>query len=238
MRARPITLTEYKLDWLKDLRGHTYNQRLVDQAFKYIIEEKKRAFANIRGRTPGPETCLVTAQDRFKQVTDIGGSLPSDLVLDNFGTWLAALIRAPVNATITASLTDSGGTARSTAIYTTGAGGAVFNYDAGSGSLGTQLQVGSSSTAPARTDYVIGTAFGGAPESGLFDTGTGSSAAGVIAASGSIVAGAAITVRETGFYARWYSAAAVRTLMLFHDAVTETVFAAGAPVTVQWTITL
>jgi len=165
-----------------------------------------------------------------------GKSKPRNLILNNFGVWLAGLIRTPVTGLTTITLKDDGGADRTFYVYHTGTGA----FNAANTTLGTNFRVGSSVAAPARTDYTIGAGFPTAPESGLFGTGSGSYAAGVISFSAAITAGGSGTVNECGFYGRWFdTGGALRNIMLFHDLISPGVsFTPGQIITVSCTITL
>lgn len=182
---------------------------------------------------------FVTVRGPDGKVKAQGSSKPNNLILDNFGTWLAAFIQAITEATRTITLTDDGGTSRTVYIY--GETAYLFNYPDGAVDIGTQLRVGSGSTAPARDDYAIETAFATSPESTYFDTGTGSYAAGAISLSGSITAGGSGTIREVGLFGYWTAVAAGTRyrFMLFHDALSPAVsFSAGDIIGVSYSITL
>jgi len=224
--------------WLNELRGYTYNSKLIDKAFKYLLEEKLRAL-NYRPIF-SPIALIVCHMN--KEVLSLGGSTPSDLVLDNFGTWLAAFFRAEVTANkINIPLVEKGGTTRNIAVYGRAATGEIhFNYYPYS--VGTKIQIGSSTVAPTRGDYAIGTAFTVAPESELNDTGHGSYAAGGVTFSTSITAGGSGTINESGVFGRWHDQTASSTrydFMLFHDSISPGVsFSAGQSITIQYSISL
>lgn len=179
--------------------------------------------------------CAVT--DKKRKILDIGFNTPEDLILDNFGKWLAAFVTPPAQAAISVILTDVANSSQT--FKTISASSGYFNtYDIVQ--IGTRLQVGSGSTAAARANYAIQTAFGTSPESGRFATGVGSYAAGYVSLSGAISAGGSGTVNETGFFGVWANTAnAQKEIMLFHDILGAGVgFVAGNSIIVSYSIAL
>jgi len=164
------------------------------------------------------------------RIKGIGFNEPFDLMLNNFGLWFAMLVSTP-GATPTCTVTDTGNNARTLQAY----GGNVFDNV---NSMGTRLQLGSSSTTPARTDIAIGTALPTAPESGVFGSGAGSYASGVVSWSASVTAGGAGTVRESGFFGYFGdNVGTLRTIMLFHDLISPVVpYVAGNVLTCSYSM--
>lgn len=222
--------------WLNNLQGATYTKQLEDAVhakarrltFDYLVENDLRE-ARLH------ETVAVSILDRKNHILGISINKPNDLILNNFGKWLAALIRAPNGDSTSVSLTDY---QNSSQTFYTYASNLAFNDV--SEDLGTKLAVGSDDTAAARTDYHVGTTFGTAPESSLFDSGTGSYAATYISFSGAISAGDSGTVKETGFYGAWSTTgAALKYIMLFHDILeTPKSFVAGNTINVSYSISI
>ena len=93
------------------------------------------------------------------------------------------------------------------------------------GLTGTEMQLGSGTTAAMRTDYAIETALGSAPESGRFSTTQGSYNAGYVSFAGAITAGGSGMVNETGFFGAWNTNADnnVSRFMLFRDILGSSV---------------
>ena len=175
-------------------------------------------------------------------IQGISQSKPNNLILNNFGTWLAGLIRAPVNTDTTISLTDTGNNSRDTNTYDNQGACHVFNGHDGTITLGTQIQVGGGSTTAARTDYAIETPLSTSPEDALFDTGTGSYATGTISLAGAITAGGTETINEVILAAKWHYGAAASgnaVFALFHDIlVSGEAFTPGQTITAAYTINL
>ena len=178
-------------------------------------------------------TVIISENDIIQAITQ---SRPNNLILDQFGKWLAGWLRAPVVADGSVSIKDTGGTARNIQLWSGTTTASVFNIDTGD-KLGSLIQVGAGTTAAARDDVNIETAFGTAPEDTLFDTGSGSYAAGAVSVSGAISAGGAGTIAEVGLFAAWTLNITLYNFMLFHDILASTeAFVAAQTITAAYTI--
>lgn len=228
-----MSLEESNSLWTEQYVGAKFSKRLEEEL---MAEHYERMLKETRRRIF--ESVVVSVLDKRRRIKGIGLNAPNDLILNNFGKWLAALIRTPVSSDTTTSLTTDAGAGATVYIYATA--GRTFNDTDATRSLGTYLRVGGGATAPARDDYAIETPFGTSPESGYFGTGSGSYAAAAISFSGAITAGGAGTVREAGFFGQWrrYSPGANLTFMLFHDAISAVAFVLGNTITVAYTINL
>jgi len=187
---------------------------------------------------------FVTVTDEKGKVLARGKSKPNNLILDNFGSLLAALISTvAMDATKNVTLTDDGGNSR---VLVTAA-----KLPSGSGSyyilyteffpVGGQLRVGSGTTPPDRGDDSITTPFTTAPESGYFDAGSGSYAAGTVSISGAITAGGSGTVNEVGLFLFlcFPTGPTQYKFMMFHDLISPGVsFTPGKIITASYSITL
>ena len=228
-------LKELNDNWEKKFLGKIFSKRLESRLLR---EHTERMLKEVDRRIF--ESVVVSVLDRKGRIKGIGLNVPNDLILDNFGLLLASLIRAPVAAVTAFNMTDVTGAVKSFNSYSSGGASAyTFNNSLTAAiALGTQLQVGSGTTAPSRGDYCIETAFVTAPESGRFATGIGSYAAGAISFSGAITAGGSGVVNETGFFAIWRNLA-TPTVMLFHDVLAAGVpFTAGKIINVSYSISL
>lgn len=225
-------------DYLHDFRGYSQKQKLMDDLSRFLLRSKLEwAYHTGVSRFSQEVALVIIGEPESKEILDIGGSLPGDLFVDNWGTVWAGLFRAPINGNTAVTLTDTSNTARQ--LYSMEDAGATFN--ASNAIIGSRIQVGSGTTAPARSDYKIQTAFATAPENALFDTGTGSYAAGSgnITVSGSITAGnEAGTINEAILAGVWYtySAGAAENICICHDATTATAFSNAKSITVQYSI--
>ena len=151
---------------LFDFVGYTQKEKVVMDATKILLENKAKAL----GYLPKPaEVSLVIASENG-EIKSIGGSVPNDLINNNWGIMFAAWFRSttPGGGTII-SLDDDGGVARTIKIGTSVGPGAWNNATGGS-----RFQVGQGSTVAARSDLAIETPFANAgPEDSLENTGVG-----------------------------------------------------------------
>jgi len=174
-----------------------------------------------------------------------GKSRRRNLILDNFGKFLAGLISyVATGSKLAISLVDDGGVSQTIAVHSSdpyAATSVLFNF-AKSVDVGGMMRIGSGTTPPARGDYKIETPFTVAPESDYFEAGTASYAAGVITISAGITAGGSGTINETGFFGKMTDGGdytVSRMIMLFHDAISPSVsFSAGDSITVEYSISL
>ena len=227
--------------WKRQVIGSTFDKRLKQALYESqqrVYREQLSRFEHIGIH----ETAIVAALDRRRRVKDIGLNVPSDLILDNFGTWLAGFIRQPVKDDSSVYLHNLSDASKRVLVYSDlNLSDRCFSYP-GSYALGTNLQLGESDNAPGRGDYAITDAFATSPESGRFGTGPGSytDGTGVISFNGAITAGGSGTIKEAGFFVYWqdYDKASLEALM-FHDLISPTVaFVASDILTCAYTITL
>jgi len=202
------------------------------------IDELIRESIKLRHPFQHFATVIISQGDIIKGISQ---SKPNNLILDNFGTWLAGFFRAPVQgATFSVSLKGDDGAANDVFIFgSSSAGALLFNYY--TKIPGSTLKVGSGSTPAARGDYDIETALATSPEDTFFDSGTGSYAAGSISVGGAITSGGSGTINEVGIYGHWWEETGdvEDDHMLFHDIlVSGEAFTPGQTITVAYTINL
>jgi len=174
-----------------------------------------------------------------------GKSKWNNLILDNFGSFLAGLIsHVGKLSSFTVDVVGDDGLTKTIMVITPepDTSGSYYFGNVGWEDLGGHMRIGSGTTAPARGDYKIETPFTVAPESDYFDAGTASYSAGTITISGSITAGGSGTINETGFFLKMQDKddyAVRHMIMLFHDAVSPGVsFSAGDSITVEYSVSL
>jgi len=225
--------------YLHDYRGRTFKPRIADDAARYLYEQKL-GYAS-RNRTKfSPEVIgIYVTEPSTSELLEIGGSLPSDLFLNNFGTWFAALMQQPVTGIDVVTLTNTAaGSDTNVGIYNATGGRQTFgSATSGGGNMGSQIQLGSSSTAPTRADHVVNTPLATAPENALFGTGPGSYGAGTITCSGSVTSGGTGTINEAGFHFSWWNSTTIVSYMVCHDLTTSTPFVASKSITCQYSFT-
>lgn len=187
------------------------------------------------------ECVMCAATDERRKILDIGFNTPEDLILDNFGLFLAGNVRNPVATYSGGVFKDIANVSKTINVFGQAAGSA-YNYGYSALACGTLLQLGSGTTAAARSNYAIQTALGTAPENTTFGTGYGSYAAGTgyVNFASSITAGGSGTVNETGFFGRWVDQTqSLVTIMLFHDILGSGVaFIAGNSLIVSYSIAI
>jgi hypothetical protein len=242
--------------WRDNLVGMTFNKPLEEaimrkhtieigierseQRAKQLKEQLKRFDSELSIETITTlqnisEGAFVTAVNPDNEITDIGFNCPDDLVLDNFGLWLASFVRSPISASTSVNLTDTANSSQQFQIYAISSSYNTFNNN---GAIGTMLQVGSGSTAAARSNYAIQTAFGTGPEASRFGTSNGGYGSGSISFSGAISAGGSGTVNELGCFGAFNNVSSqTKYVMLFHDILSSGVsFTPGTTLNASYSI--
>lgn len=183
---------------------------------------------------------IIISEPRGKEqiIKGVAQSGINNLIMDNFGKWLAIWFRSPISGQNTVVLKDITDTNRNVICYDNQQNFNQFNVDAAD-ILGTSIQIGSGSTPATRADVNVETAFIVAPEDALFDTGNGAYGAGGIAIVGAIVAGGAGTIAEVCLFAQWTWTDTLASFLLFHDILGATeAFVLGDTITATYTINL
>lgn len=219
---------------------HLKEMRLQLQRVNGVTPQKLRVLQSIN------ECSAVTVTNPDGKIVDVGFNCADDLILDNFGKWLAGIAAAPTSVGdgagyTTVTLNDTGNTARTVAIYREPSADAYSTFSAPvvTGVMGSYIQLGDSDTAATRADFNIGSALPDAPESSMFGTSTGSYGSGAISFSGAVTAGGASTAKEMGWFCKWKYGVTIGTFMLFHDLLVPTVaYVAGQTLNASYSITL
>ena len=223
---------------IEDYIGYTYKQKVIDDIHKIVLESKK-----FLDPIALAECCLITIHDKG-EIKSLGASVPSDLIMDNFGELLKVLsYQIITGANETQALTDITNSAISVFLRDMNAGQSGFtflNTASASRSFGVRLQVGSSGTTPTRQDFNIGTPFGTSPEDTPFNTNVAgyNSGNGQITFGNNITAGGAGTVAEA--IAQLFiidTSAVAKVVMIFRDLISPSLaFIAGQTIAVDWVI--
>ena len=201
--------------WRDNLAGLRLDDRIKKAIHAKNLEEIRELTHKRR-----VESCVVAALKKDR-IAEIGFNKPNDLILDNYGKMLAGLMGAT-----TMNLYDVSNTLRSIG---------PNNFNTGGG--GTVIQLGGSTTPPARGDYKIGAVLGTAPENTYFSTGYGSYyPGGYFTFSNGVSAGGSGTVNEAGFFGYWYFYPVLIYIMLFHDLVTGVPYTPGNPLVASWVV--
>lgn len=214
--------------WQDNIIGLRLNKRIESAIHERARrEEHQWLLEHPRAKRTMHETVLLAVLNpKTHKILDAAINKPNDLILDNFGLWFAGLIRNPVVGASGTTCKDIANANKVVLCFGQQAGSA-YNFNLSAYATGSYVQVGKGQTPPLRSNYNIETAFGTAPESGVFGSGAGSYAAGTISFSASVTAGGSDTAYETGFFGRWIDQTqALVTIMLFHDLL-----ASGVPFT-------
>jgi len=222
-------------EYLNQFKGDTINDRIVKDSTNYLLEEKLR----VTEKNPN-EVCLVSVLDpKTKEIISIGGSIPSDLILDAFGFLLqehnrVAGFSPPIDSALVFKAED--GVSRAFRMVSVNP---QVSYNMPLGTRGGQIKIGQGITAPVRTDFDIETPFVTSPESlptnvtapfydnTLFQ----------IQFFSSLQAGGSGSVSEVGFFCLWrdVTTGATRRYLLAHDLIFPAVpFIATQVIKTNW----
>ena len=241
MKQQLILLREEN-DLLNSLIGQSFNQRTKFEAEKILTEIHSKAQDRSIGKMA---LCYVIDKN---QVLGVGGStllkdkkgkITSNLILDNFGLWLAKIFSTLTTTNQSFTGVNTGGA--NSPIHSRALTSNVFNITSG-GAVGVRLIVGSGSTPPARTDFFVQTKFITAPENALFASGfpVYNSVLGNFKNLGSILARGSGTINESALVDRMRTqASGIADLSLFRDIISPAVpFIAGQSIALEYTIQL
>lgn len=222
-------------DFLENYIGFDYKQKLVMDASKALMENKKKI-------APGSiaECCLVTVHEKG-EIKSIGAGIPSDVINNNYGQMLRQLMNLITFQPRNETMLDFSNVGRTMLIGQGNPGGLSDFFVGGVGAIATgiQLQVGSGSTTPVRSDFNIETPLVSAPENTVFNSLAGlyNPSLGSFAYGNSIVAGGTGTITETCSFGLWAdSAQAARRILIARDLISPGVsFIVGQNIAVDWT---
>jgi len=224
-------------NWKEQLEGATFNKKLEDQIIGARINEARK------NKEYYPDMTMVTVlSPKDHKIKDIGFNKPNDLLLDNFGNWIAGLALPTFNSGITKTLkNDAGNNIDMYMGYLTGAA-FYWNHQVNV-APGFVFRLGSSSVAPARTDYKIGAAFATAVSEGTwlessYGMYTESNASSVFA--GACVAGSVGVLKEAMVFS-WWGRSGVDGPYYFaltHDAINPVSFGTGDVLCATCTISI
>ncbi len=179
--------------WRDQLRGAAFSQKLSIKIAKARIAEAQR------NRLRFPELGMVAALNREGVIKEVGFNSEGDLFLDNFGQWLAGIVVCKSNQVkVLKDITGTNRTLRFTHIGDDNRWNKQINA-----TPGMYFQLGSGTTAPARSNYCIETAFAGAPENAKFEASWGMHTSGFCVNAGAISAGGSGTVNESIAITYW-----------------------------------
>lgn len=186
-----------------------------------IIELQKNSVS----RMLDTSCVAVLRSENDTRIKEIGFNLPDDMFLNNWGTLLGSIIHGNQGGITGYVVYDETNTARTSdsSYYPL-----FSNQDT---SRFFSIQFGSGTTAAARNNYAIQTAFATSPESTKFQCGPGAYASGVISFGNLITAGGSGTINEIGLFTQQRMNDTVyRHYMITHDILSSGVaFVAGNP---------
>jgi len=234
-----LVLLRTENDLLNSLIGQSFNQRTKFEAEKILTEIHSKAQDRSIGKMV---LCYVHDKGEIKGV---GGStllkdkktgeIKSNLILNNFGIFLAGLFKGD-NLAKSVTLQDQSNVARIINIY---AGGNFFNAILVGGM---DLRIGSGSTPPAGTNFNVETPFGTAPENINFASSNPVFNLGLrnFKYAGAITAGGSGTINESVTRAVWDDNGNVsRGWTLFRDIISPSVsFIIGQTIALEYTVQL
>lgn len=231
-------LLRKKNDLLNSLIGQSFNQKSKFEAYKILKEIHKQADQYSMEKA----LCYVVDNEEIKGVGGSSlmkdkktGEIVSDLILDQFGVWLAGLCKGS-SANFGITIQDQFNASRSLNTY----GGITFNNDGIANKI--ELLIGSGITVPARTDFNVETAFGTAPESLaiLSSNPVWNSSLGNFKNAGAITAGGSGTINESVLRSIWDDTTSVtRGFSLYRDIISPgQSFIAGQTIALEYTVQL
>ncbi len=241
--SQQLILLRKENDLLNSLIGQSFNQRTKLEAYKILTEIHSKAQDRSIGKMA---LCYVLDKNEVLGVggstllKDKNGKIFSNLILDQFGVWLAGLFSFQSASARNILIKSTGGIIKTVGVYTSGT---FFGILQGGITVGAKIQVGSGSTAPARTDFTIETPFGTAPESSAFVAPSNpvyNSGLGNFKYNSSISTGGAGTINESILTARWRDIGlTVDNYILFRDIISPSAsFIAGQTIALEYTVQL
>jgi len=156
-------------DLLNSLIGQSFNQKSKFEAYKILTEIHSKAQDRSIGKMA---LCYIVDKNEILGVggsslmKDKNGKIFSNLILDQFGIWLAGMTGRRAGGVRLIALKSLNIGTVNLQTYTTTTN-LYFNRTV-IADRGFSVRVGSGSTPPVRTDFDIETAFGTAPESTFF----------------------------------------------------------------------
>ena len=208
---------EIKLWRAEDQLKRLSKLKTVDE----IIGAQKKSYTNMV-----ESTCVAALKPHNGNIKEIGFNVPDDLFTNNWGVLLASCIHSDTGHSGGMPMYDETNTQRTVATNQS----YPCSLTSNTGSF-QKIQFGSGTTAAARNNYTVQTAFATAPESSKFQCGLGAYSSGVISFGNLITAGGSGTINEICLfhYTTWYQGGNIYALVT-HDILGAGVaFVAGNP---------
>lgn len=210
--------------WLECLIGCKATKNRLNEAMKSVKMEKLDWCVKHR-KYPGPDTCVVHVQDEEGYIEGITGSVPWDLIVDNWGIAIAGALNPSGTTRVSEDVEDDASTTTSIAMRaepTLTIGG--WAYTGGGNPEGIVMRLGDGS-AVSQGDVTLDSLLANSPQNAYFaiaaQAGYGS---GVVEINGTSPAFAVAgeTVSEVGIFNQIDIGAVVRQFMMMHFALNPT----------------
>jgi len=173
--------------------GDTKNKNLIDDCYKIYKENLNKQFPDYFDKNISKMCSLVTITEK-EEIKSIGMSCLNDLLSDNWGLWLNAILGG---VTVNISLRDDSNNLETLRMWS---GGDTFNTT-NIGAVGSEIRVGTGTTPPTRQDFNIET-FEQTITSG---NGGYNSGLGKIDIPASIVSITSFSLSETALFGHWHN---------------------------------
>lgn len=152
-------------DWLLDYIGQEMTPELRQEISNRLLKQKQEYVGFI---TFFQEVSLVWVNDKNGKIKAIGGTVPNDLISNQFGEFLRVLFNSVSNAIRSVTLTDKDSVAKTFRVTGQGQSFEHFwnnsNFTSAVSFMGGSIKVGSSGTTPTRADLDVNGQFPDAPE--------------------------------------------------------------------------
>lgn len=215
-------------EYLNQFKGETISERIAKDCSKYLMEQKIK-------QNHYSQVALVSVLDpKTKEIKNLGGSIPSDIITDNLGEWLAIHCTQQTGLARSFPNIDTGGVVRTMNFNN------LPNIYNNGGAQGSLIQLGSGTSVVARTDFKIETPFIIVPENGGISISALAFYDNVlnqITYNMNLIAGGSGTIEETASIQQWSDLSGVqRQILVAHDLISPAVaFVATQLIAVTYT---
>ncbi len=217
---------------IQHLIGKTKSQKVIDEATKIYSEEFKKKYPEYFEKNYSKAFSIVTTlKENSDEIENIGMSKVDDLLLDNWGKFLGAILTNQQQTT----MIDAGGVARTYWIYSINQD--LFNY-VNNGAVGTEIFIGEGTTPATRGDFSMEVSKQGM----ICGDGAWQSGLGKITAPANVISNFNGNISEVGLFGRWFTRIPIITVassMLSHDILASSVpVSIGQSVNVDYEVLL
>lgn len=196
--------------------GQTKTQKVIDDCYKIYKEKLDKKYPEYFSKNSSKMCSLVTTTEK-NEIKAIGMSKLNDLLTDNWGLILGGILDGASRNNIT--LKDETGIG--TFQFRVWGTQTQVMFITNSGSVGSQIKVGTGTTAPTRQDFRMETLV----QTLVSGNGGWNSGLGKVDIPATGTAGSGFSISETGLFGRWVAWAflVVKTIMIAHDAISPVV---------------